>query len=335
MPECQRSPSPRVRLIPAGIAAVVLLLAGSGSPAEEPAPAARVPTLRIEYRTRSVPQGGAADEKVTRVHRITVDLTGSRLIFEEEGEPPSESRRFILDVKGSKPVLYEILEGGRKYREHPGDLNDLQKQRRISEENERQIANDLSRKDREAFYRQNPWLRPDGKRVVDVARKGGEKVLGRDCEHVVVTETGRTIVEGEVTRDVPGARSYFQLYRRLGAFSDEVLEKLAELEGVLLRGRILVVTALRPNELEVEATSLEELRLERSAFSVEGLERVEMTPKEVPCGFCKRSVNPARAGGKGVYEGKIVYFCSEACAAKFRDARLGILPAGAPPGSPK
>ena len=38
-----------------------------------------------------------------------------------------------------------------------------------------------------------------------MVRKGGEKVLGRDCEHVVVTENGRMIVEGANSPTTPKA----------------------------------------------------------------------------------------------------------------------------------
>jgi hypothetical protein len=320
--------------------ACALAVQGRGRLAGDPPPAPKRSGLRIEYHTTGVLPGAGPDEKAATVlQRITLDDTGTKLLYEEisagggGGGAPGKvgpagagggapSKKVIFRTDGPNPILYEVLDA-KSYREHPRDLNEIQKERRLTEENEVLAANQLPAKERAAFFRENPHLRSDGERNANLAREAGEKTLGYECDRILVTENGRPIVQGLVTREPVGSGGPFQLYRRLGAFSDEVLLELAKVEGILLRGKITVVTALRANELEVEATGIDRVDVSPELFEVTGLTRVEDVPKEALCGFCgKKILDPKHPGGKGFYDGKIKLFCCEKCADEYRKKKL-------------
>jgi YHS domain-containing protein len=236
------------------------------------------------------------------------------------GDKSASSRKFVLRSDKSPPVIWEVLEGGKSYREHAGDLNELQKDRRIQERNEIELSKKLTRKEYEEWKRENPYLRPDGSREVKVLREPGEKILGHQCEHIVVTENGWTIVDAQVTKDVPGGGTYYELYRRLGAFSEEVLKELAKIPGLPLRGKVTVVTALPTYEFQVEAKSIAVVDLQKDAFELPGAEKEEVS-REVACANCGQPVDPENPGARAIWRGNKVYFCCEACADDFFSKR--------------
>ncbi len=317
-----------------------LFLSAAFAPAEagsEDAP--KIPGLRVDYDSKGVFPGSREEAEVLR-QRLTVDDSGLRLeLLELEptapppgGEEPKEDsgdalppgyilrRRLVLRMDREPPVIWEILDGG-KYREYEGDLNDLQRDRRVHEKNEIEYAKRYPKKDRDAFFKEFWWLRPDGSREVTVTRKPGETVLGRRCEHIRVLENGREIIDAQVATEGAGARSYFHLYRRLGAFSEEVLEKIQGIQGLPLKGRITIVTALPTQTWEVEARSVKSVALPAGYFELPpGAVKVDEEPKELSCGLCgKRLEVPAsRAPAKArMPDGTWLYFCSEEHAEKY------------------
>src|SRR5437867_5840493 len=164
--------------------------------------AATAKGLRVEYRTTGVLPGSKPNEgKRTALQTILVDPLSPRLLLEENGSEPAgdekrpaggsrsaSGRKFVLRSDKSPPVIWEILEGGKLYREHSGDLNENQKDRRIQERNEIELAKKLTPKEYAEWRRENPYLRPDGSRELKVVREPGEKILERQCEHILVTE---------------------------------------------------------------------------------------------------------------------------------------------------
>ena len=293
------------------------------------APESKPRALRAEYRTSGVLPGSRPEEGArAAIQTITVDADGSRLIYEERIEdgpkgssaaPKGEGRKFILRMDLTPPVIYEILEGGKAYREHKGDLNEYQADRRITEDQLIKSSRQLKKAEREALLKQN-FLRADGKRVVEVTRDEGKQVLGRPTEHLVVTENGRTIIDAFVTRSVPGSRSYYHLYRRLGAFSEEVLEKLAKLEGLPLTGRVTVVTALPAAKFDFEATKIDNADLPPTAFDLPpGAVRVEDIPSEAACHVCGKAIeDPENAPVRGFEGGRVIFLCSDVCWEKYQ-----------------
>ena len=295
------------------------------------APQTKPRALRAEYRTTGVLPGSRPEEGArSAIQTITLDPDGSRLIYEERieegpktdgssGASRGQGRKFILRMDMTPPVIYEILEGGKSYREHKGDLNEYQADRRITEDQLIKNSRSLKKAEREALLKQN-YLRADGKRVVEVTRDEGKQVLGRPTEHLVVTENGRTIIDSLVTRSVPGSRSYYHLYRRLGAFSEEVLEKLAKLEGLPLTGRVTVVTALPAAKFDFEATKIENVDLPPTAFDLPpGAVRVEDVPSEAACHVCGKTIeDPENAPVRGFEGGRVIFLCSDACWEKYQ-----------------
>ncbi|MGQ9589314.1 MAG: hypothetical protein ACUVYA_03355, partial [Planctomycetota bacterium] len=283
--------------------------------------------LAIEYEAKGVFPGGDARDEVRRIRqRVTVDDSGRRLELLElepakkaagnEPAPPAYEvrRRLILRMDRDPPVIWDVLDGG-KFREHDGDLNSLQRDRRIQEKNELEIVKRYPKKDRDAFFKEFWWLRPDGSREVTVERSPGATVLGRRCDRVRVLENGREIVDAQVAVEGPGARSYFHLYRRLGAFSEEVLEKIQGIPGIPLEGRITIVTALPTQTWEVEARSIDSVRLPPDFFDLPaGAVKVDEEPADPVCAWCKRrlGVPASRAPAKArLPDGTWIYFCSE------------------------
>ena len=270
---------------------------------------------RIEYRTTGLLPGAGRDEKPGTVfQKITVDSTGSKLLYEETREGAPGVRRVLLRADGPKPVIYELLDGNR-YKEHEGDLNQLQKERNTIEQNEILSAKHLPKKEREAFFKESSWLREDGTRTAAVSLKPAGKVLGFACQQLVVKENGRIIIEGDVAKLPIAGGGPFQLYRKLGAFSDEVLEAISKVDDVLLKGKITVVHPLKANVFEVEATSVESVPVDSKLFEVTGLTRVE-EPKEVKCAFCGKPVDPKAPGGRAFLDGVEHFYCSEECKVK-------------------
>jgi hypothetical protein len=103
-----------------------------------------------------------------------------------------------------------------------------------------------------------------------VDRGAQKEILGYQCQEVTVTENGRRVMRAWITREVEGARSFFHLYRRLGAFSREVLEKVATLEGLPLEAEITVVTAAPAFRISARCLSVKLVEVPDTAFEVPG-----------------------------------------------------------------
>jgi hypothetical protein len=307
--------------------------------------AERTPCLRVEYQTTGdLPGESAEGGRRSGFQWITVAEDGLRLVLEEfragpaQPEPRKEGtalvpdRKFILRMDREPPVIYEVFDGGRKYREHAGDMNSLQVDRRIAEKAMVKAARELPARERDEFLRRS-YLRLDSpERVVDVVLEPGKELLGKKCEHVVISENGRTIIDAQVTRDVPGARSYYQLYRRLGAFSQEVVDKLGEIAGVPLEAKITVVTALPAYEFQVQVTRITPLEVEAGGFDVPPGAVLVKDESSGVCHQCGKTIpDPANPPAKGVVEGRRVSLCSDRCFEEFSRQR-GIKSRSAPPG---
>ena len=289
--------------------------------------------LRLLQRRVGLGSDDLDGKKVAILQSLTVDDSGQSVILEEYGQPealgegeqgprlPEVSRKVIVRMDRDPPIVRELFPRARRYKEHAGDLNRLQKDRDIAERQEIELSKRMSSKEREVFL-ESRYLRADGRRVVNVESTDGELVLGSPCEHVVVKENGRTIIDAQMARDVPGTRSYFELYKRLGVFSSEILAAIENLEGVPLRAKITVVTALPVEEIDVEVLDLERVKLEPSDFEPpKGYTKIEEIPAELTCAKCGAKIDPKRIGGKYRPEGGAWrYFCSDEHWEAFVDA---------------
>lgn len=303
-------------------------------------PAEPAPGLVLEFTTTGLLPGAGREAKPSVVRqRITVDATGTRILYEETPEGARETRRVILRADGPKPVVWELI-GIDGYKEHDGDLNRVQSERDLIEANQVLSANSLPRKDREAFFRENCGLLPNNERVVKVVRSAAQPFLGHDCERVLLTENCLTILEGDVARMPLVQGGFFQLYRRLGAFSDKVLAELGKIDGVLLRGKVTVVTALRPHQFEIEATKITVQPVASALFEVAGRRKLE-DPVEVACAVCGKVLDPGNKTTTSLVplpSGKVIPSCSnERCLKALQKQYLstgGAQPAVKPPPPP-
>ena len=295
--------------------------------------------LRVEYRTKGAVPGTSLEKgkAASVLQRITVDPSGRRLLYEESEEVPRRDaagkevpgmdvvpgRKCILRMDRSPPVIYEVLEGGKAYREHAGDLNELQKDRRIAEQDLLKLARDQATpKEYERILKDN-YLKPNLRRDVTIRREPGAKILDRECERIVVEENGRLIVDAQVTREAPGSRSYYELYRRLGAFSEEVLEKLSGVEGLPLGARITVVTALPAYTFDVDALKMETVAADEAIFELlPGARKVEDVPREAICHRCGKKIEDVEYRLFDTDAKKVLYFCGAACLEAHQDESL-------------
>ncbi len=321
----------------AGVLAAFVAAAGSGD-AEEP-PAGQVRVLVLEQKAIGVP-GQEADRALEQ--RIVVDETGKRLVlhlFKTEPNSPkvagqgaskaSEAprtldRRVILRLDHEPPEIYEVWDAERSYRRTVGDLNRLQEDRDRQEALELRHFGKLTAKEQEDYLKSN-FMRRDGKRIVSVAKVGTATILGRPCEEVKVFENDREVIHAWVTRDVPGAKSFFHLYRRLGAFSKEVLDRVESIEGLPLKAEITVVTAAPAYRISAECLSLKTETVPADVFDLPPAyqeKREELEPFVIcPGPGCGKKFERDQYGGKFTINNLTLLFCSKTCRARFVEER--------------
>ena len=275
-------------------------------------------------QVKRVPSGkGRKHLPVETRQVLIVDLDGNRLYMAEYGrdERGQEFLKQHIQVRldEQQPRVYTLTADGRHYKEHSGDINTLQHERNVLESNEIELGKRIpSKRERDEYFRRNCHLRPDGRRVIDFSLDSGEKILDRSCEHLVVKENCLTIIDAQVTSAIPGARNYYHLYRRLGVFSEEVLERLRDLDGVPLKAKINVVTALRTWRLEVETNKMEVLQVPVAFFELPP--NAQPIPAETGSGKCPRCGKEfdEEVGVPYVDAGnRKIWLCSEECAFQY------------------
>lgn len=301
----------------------------------------KVRAVVVEQTTTGLP--GPKGARTTGRQVMAMDASGRKLFMQEyrQDEKGREYlERFVLvRMDHDRPVIYSIAPSGRRYVEHPGDMNDLQRDRLIVEENQRTLAERLTSGERKQFYSEHPHLSPDGKRRVTVQQQPGSSILERQCKRYVVNENDLTVLDVEIAEDIVAGASVFPLYQRLGAFSEEVLEKLREVEGVPLRGTITVVTALPKWTLQFEVLKLVEKEISESFFELPpGAEK--FVPEEVSrdCPMqkvipnCKKRIeDPETAFRYRRDDSSVVLLCGPECGIAYANTRIRRGPKGSKP----
>lgn len=225
---------------------------------------------------------------------------------------------YLLELVDGEPQLKEVSKDLKRYRESD-ELGELQRSRNQAE---RQIlarlksAPELERKSVMAKLH----LRPNLEREVEVVRTGEKKkILERDTERVLVKENGRTIVDVWLASSEKIDIPFFHFYSKLGAFSDEVLPKLAELEGLPLEVTFNVVTATLTYKISVNATDLVISEVPLSEFQVPATAELVKRETMSPCPICGTLVEIASppAGQSKRRDGSRVYFDSRECKIEF------------------
>ena len=309
------------RIIARSTLLVCVFLAAGLSPPAQGEPAARA--LQLLQRRVGLGTESFEGKKVALLQRLTVDAAGRRIVLEELGRQeklgvneagpslPEVTRTVVVRMDREPAEIVEWFTAAKKFRRHSGDLNRMQKERDFAEANLLRLTRNVTRKERETMLRTN-YLRADGKREVKAALTPGELILGRRCDHLVVTENGRTIIDAQMANDLPGASSYFELYKRLGVFSEDVLKAIGDVRGVPLKAKITVVTHLPAEEVEVEVLEVNEVDIDKVAFEPPaGFTELVAAKAKQDCPHCGKSVNTKRPGSKmRKASGEWLYFCS-------------------------
>jgi hypothetical protein len=301
----------------------------------------RIAVLRLKQEVRGLhrqrrtegkgaPKAPDAHESVT-LQDMTVDTSGQRLMLrtidaagKTANTPLTEgANRVVLRMDREPPEIVTFFDAERQYRAYEGDLNKYQDERDITEAHERRriLADQSMSKINQDAQLKKSFLRRDGKRVVEVEHGGTETVLGHPCREIKVTENGRVIIHAWITEDLGGGTSFYQLYRRLGTFSREVLDQIENLEGVPLRATIQLVTAGPPRKIEVRCIEvLANASVPSDFFGIpEGYEKFEEAPAVAPCPICSKRVERDQAGGAFADPIRKIrlHFCSRECRNKY------------------
>lgn len=306
--------SPRRRSIRL-LAGTLLALAASspGRSADTRATAPRA--VRVEQVTTGIPNPEPGGDPLSKEQVLTLSADGARLALDEfrpapsTDQPRQQEARYILRTDRTPPVIWSISPDGSRYREFEGNLNRLQRDRDVYERQLLELL-PLRSPEKQKQILESNFLRRDGSRFVDLTRGESRTILGYRCQRVTVTENGRVIIDAWISEDVVGGRSFFDLYRRLGAFSTEVLQKIKDLRGLPLQASFTVVTKLPSYDLEVEVKKVEEVDLEPGYFDLpSGATRIEEQPKVTRCALCGKTVE-ANEATRIRRSGKLLYFCS-------------------------
>jgi hypothetical protein len=306
---------------------------GAGAGREKARP---VEVLVLEERAKGLPN--EAPEKAID-QKMLIDPSGRRLVLivyrdapaapgvEPAGpgsHPPAAGRqverRILLRMDLDPPQVYELWDQSREFRRSGQDLNRIQEERDKYESSMLRRRHAMTAAERKSILEDN-FLREDGKRIVTVERGGTTQLLGHSCEEVRVLENGRTVIRALVTRDIPNASGFFHLYRRLGAFSKEVLDKVADLEGLPLWAEITVVTAVPAYKISAQCLSVKREKLPLTEFDVPPTYREVKTdlPPIVKCPNCGKDVERDAPGAVLIVGGIKHFFDTEACKRKYRD----------------
>jgi len=291
-----------------------------------------VRVLAVEQEARGLPD---QEPDQPLFQKMQIDNRSRRLIlnlYRNPSKPPEPApssrvveRKIILHMNTDPPEIIEIWDGDRTFRRTSRDLNQIQEERDRHEAMILHHLNDLSAAEQKATLEEN-FLRRDGKRIVDVVVNDKErrKILGLDCQEVKVFENGRNVIHAWITRDIPDAQSYYNLYRRLGAFSEQVLARVAELKGLPLEAEIIVVTAAPAYRISARCISLKYEDIPETDFDIPAgyKEKKDDLPPIVPCAWCGKDVERKEPGGRVITpDGKNHYFCSRDCQRKWNNKR--------------
>jgi len=281
--------------------------------------AAPVRALRIEQVVDGAPdpRPGRAPARTRQV--LTIATDDRKLRLEQFGSAKNDTpdRRFIVRLDREPAVIWEVLEDNKTYREHDGDLNQIQRDRKVRELALIKMARRLPQKERVAILDENA-VKLDGSRDVDVQWLAPQEVLGRTCKHLKVTENGRVIIDCFISEDLGGGRSFFNFYRRFGAFSDDVLKWIKDVKGLPLKGSVTVVTKLAVAELSFEVLNIDEVEVDPSTFEYPpGATKEDPSLVDALCSHCDKE-GETSSMEKYRLRGHLHYLCGPECNRAFQ-----------------
>ncbi len=287
--------------------------------------ARKVDSIRIEQITSGLP--GSSSTKPLSVRQVlSIDSAGRKLRLEQYA-PGAEKKLETLYLlhcgKEKETTIFTLPGAGKSYREFRGDLNENQRNRRVHELEQLRIIQGYPARERQLAMKKL-GLRKNGLREVKVRWGDAADHLGFPCRRLTLEENGITVIDAVLTINVPGqtagtTSSYFEMYRRLGVFSEEVLEKLKGIEGIPLKAKITVITELPSYTISVEARQLSRESVSSALFKLPpGAKKIIDTPVESTCPICGKQGETERMGRVFTDRG-VVYVDSEACAKELQE----------------
>lgn len=270
--------------------------------------------LVLEQVANGLPGRGLQDAGVHQ--RILV--TRDRLRLDEAG--PGVSFLFRLDE--DPPQVYEISPDRKEYRVGD-DFADVQSAR---DRFERQLLQQLrgeSEEERQATI-DSQHLRPDGSREVTVeVEPDAGRLLGYPVARYVVRENGRVVVDVHTTTELGIEIPFFEFYRRVGAFSDQVLDKLRGIRGVPLKADFTVITATLNYVIQAQVERVEPRAIDAREFELPTGARRHVEGPFAPCVECAREVERSAPPYKLILDSRLYLFCSKACIDAAKARRYG------------
>ncbi len=304
--------------------AAVVLLAGGSSLCRD-LRAAETSVLRVDQKTSGLPTRTSDKSDGVSYQTLLIDAHSQRvkLIDYTDAKRTKAKDVFILRQQGEESVVWHFPGGGKRYREIRRELGNRQLKRTLEERAKLRIILRMRARERGPALKREHLL-PGLRRDVVVERKPSAKVLDLPCEVLLVTENKREIINGVIVVNHPTINiarqsgAYFEMYRRLGVFSKEVLDKLADVHGIPVRAKITVVTDLPPYTLSVDVSRLDEAKVDTAEFELpKGAEKIEDRPPFAPCADCGKKVETAK--GRAMHSGPVTrWFCDLTCERAYR-----------------
>ena len=306
------------------------LLAGVFFAATVAGAAEKIDAVRIEQVTSGLP--GSTSKQPRSVRQVLwIDGKSRRLRLEQytAGNDKLLDTIYLLHCgEKKKTTIFTLPGGGKKYREYSGDLNENQRNRRVHELEQLRILKSYSSRERELAMKKL-GLRKGGKRDVRIQWSAAADHLGLSCRRLTVTENDIVVIDAMITNSLPGAEadsasSYFEMYRRLGVFSEEVLEKIRGIEGIPMKAGITVITELPRYTISVETRRLKNEKTAPSLFELPpGSEKILDTPVFSTCPICGTQGETEKMGRVFTQKGVVVYVDSERCARQLQKELKG------------
>lgn len=277
------------------------------------------PGLELVQRAQGVPGRQDAHSTVQ-----TVRMTKDRLVLIDH----ATNQRFLMRLDLEPSEFYEISGDQTEYTKGR-DYEKIQAQR---DETEHSI---IGRRGggTEAEWKkamQDNYLSvdaPPGRREV-VVEKGEtesftlERGSGEKRDYTVrkyiIRENGRQVVEAWVTTEIPLEIPFFDFYRRLGAFSNEVLEKLKSVPGVPLRAKISVVTGTFTHPIEARVEDLRVRPLPIDDFELPREAKLLEDSPFVICHDTGEQMERTRAYKLILTDGQVLWFCTRKAWQEYR-----------------
>ncbi len=240
---------------------------------EAGAKSARLLALHIKQTSSGLPgQSNKLEADQERTQEAYVSENRLRL------QDAATRQEFLM--KTDQGEFFEILAGGKEY-QRAADYSEIQEKRDRFEKKIRE--NDrLSESERRQALQDN-YIRADGQRIVKTTKSEAPPIEIQGHSYSVskfeIRENGRKVVEALVTTDLPIEVPFFEFYRNLGAFSDEVLTELQKIKGVPLQAEFLVVTSLVNHKIAAKIDELELVQVPASVFELPvGAKERQQTP---------------------------------------------------------